>query len=217
MIASNRPTLSDATPADFVFTLKAPRYIVERKPLVTAGNAIERFVTGGLSELKQKLGAILWQLPAQPFDAADVESFLKLLPRELAGQRLRHALEVKGKRYMNEQFLELAQRYGAATVFVDSEQAPRFADTTADFVYARLKQTVSSVVTGYTTEALSEWKDRALLWSHGGDPKDLPRIAEASKAPTTTSRDVFVFFIAGAKERAPAAALQLIQNLRESG
>src|ERR1700722_4674927 len=52
----------DATPADFVFSIKAPRFIVQRRDLASAGTALERFLSSGITELKSKLGPILWQL-----------------------------------------------------------------------------------------------------------------------------------------------------------
>jgi uncharacterized protein YecE (DUF72 family) len=205
----------DDTPDDFVFTLKAPRYIVQRKVLAEAGEAIERFIASGVGELKHKLGPILWQLaPTKRFDAEDLEQFLKHLPREIGHAPARHALEVRHESFMTAQFIDLARRYGVTTVFVDSEEHPRFADLTSNFVYARLRRSAAEVVTGYSTEALATWTQRAQQWSRGESPNDLPRIEQApAKAE---ARDVFLFFISGAKERAPAAAKQVIANLREA-
>src|SRR3954447_6029497 len=45
----------DATPEDFVFTVKAPRYATIRKALAEAGESIERFVASGVGELGAKL------------------------------------------------------------------------------------------------------------------------------------------------------------------
>ena len=46
----------DATPDGFMFSVKAPRFIVQRKELASAGSAIERFLASGITELKSKLG-----------------------------------------------------------------------------------------------------------------------------------------------------------------
>src|ERR1700742_3872685 len=51
----------DETPEDFVFTLKGPRYATNRKVLADAGDSIEKFITGGILELKDKLGPLNWQ------------------------------------------------------------------------------------------------------------------------------------------------------------
>ena len=115
------------------------------------------------------------------------------------------------KAFANRDFIALARRYRAATVFSDTDDYPSFADVTADFVYARLKRTVASVKTGYAKQALEEWARRARTWAQGSDPADLPRIDKMRG--TSRPRDVFVFFIAGAKERAPAAAQALLARL----
>ena len=202
----------DSTPDDFVFSLKAPRYTTQRKVLREAGAGIERFIESGLAELGEKLGPILWSFaPTKRYEPEDFEAFLKLLPGEIRGRRLRHALDVRHESFANRDFIALARRYRAATVFSDTDDYPSFADVTADFVYARLKRTVASVKTGYRKQALDEWARRARTWAQGFDPADLPRIDKMRG--TSRPRDVFVFFIAGAKERAPAAARELLARL----
>jgi uncharacterized protein YecE (DUF72 family) len=202
----------DATPDGFVFTLKAPRYTSQRRVLAEAGEGIQRFVTSGITELGAKLGAILWSFaPTKRFDAQDFEAFLKMLPRETKRGPLRHALDVRHETFMTAEFVDLARAYGAAIVYSDTEGFPSCADITADFVYARLKRCESAVKTGYRKPALEQWAKRVALWAKGGEPEDLPRagIDRAKKA----QRDVFVFFISGAKERAPEAARTLIRLL----
>ena len=74
--------------------MKAPRYATYRPRLAEAGPAIERFFASGVSELGDKLGPVLWQLPPyKRFDEADLAAFLELLPRRLNGRPMRHALE----------------------------------------------------------------------------------------------------------------------------
>ena len=64
---------------------------------------------------------------------------------------------------------------------------------------------------GYAPKALDAWAAAAQTWAQGGEPEDLPRL-EPAKAKGT-ARDVFVFFINGAKEKAPHAAMGLLQRL----
>ncbi len=72
----------EETPADFVFSVKGPRFTTNRRVLAEAGSSIERFFASGVMELKEKLGPINWQfLPTKRFDPADFEAFLKQLPR----------------------------------------------------------------------------------------------------------------------------------------
>ena len=86
----------DETPDDFVFSVKASRYCTNRRVLAEAGPGIERFVAQGLTELGPKLGPINWQFATtKKFDADDFGAFLKLLPREHSGLKLRHAMEVR--------------------------------------------------------------------------------------------------------------------------
>ncbi|MBS0562615.1 MAG: DUF72 domain-containing protein, partial [Proteobacteria bacterium] len=99
----------DETPDDFVFALKAPRYATNRRVLAEAGPAIEKFVNGGLLELKDKLGPINWQfMPTKQFDPEDFAAFLTLLPREAGGRTLRHAVEVRHESFACAEFVALA-------------------------------------------------------------------------------------------------------------
>ncbi len=86
----------EETPEDFVFALKGSRYCTNRKVLAEAGPSVEKFLTSGLTELRHKLGPINWQfMPTKRFEPDDFEAFLKLLPKELDGIALRHAVEVR--------------------------------------------------------------------------------------------------------------------------
>ncbi|WP_370655056.1 DUF72 domain-containing protein [Hydrogenophaga sp.] len=203
----------DDTPEGFVFALKANRFTTNRRVLAEAGDSIARFVGSGLSELGPKLGPLVWQFaPTKLFDPVDFEAFLKLLPREVDGLPLRHALDVRHNSFIDPAYLALARQYGCATVFTDSDDYPSFADLTGDFVYARMMRTESSVKTGYAPKALDRWAEAAKTWAAGGEPDDVPLLDGVGKK--TKARDVFMFFISGAKERAPAAAMGLIERLK---
>ena len=203
----------DETPDDFVFSVKASRFATTRRILAEAGETIERFIGGGLAELGAKLGPIVWQFaPTKRFEAADFEAFLGLLPKQVDGLRLRHVLDVRHPSFMCAEYLGLARLYGAATVFADSDEHPSFANLTGDLVYARLMRSDAAEPLGYTPEALDRWAERAKLWAAGGEPADLPRVAEVT-ATLAAPRDVFVLFISGAKERAPHAAMGLKARL----
>lgn len=203
----------DETPAGFVFSLKAPRFVTHRRELATAQESIQRFTDSGIAELGDKLGPILWQLPpTKTFDAADVEQFLRLLPPDIGTVPLRHAFEVRHESFNSGEFVALARRYNTAIVLADSHKYPAIAALTADFVYARLMNAVATETTGYAKEALSLWADRARVWAAGGMPDDLPAV-EADAAIASNGRDVFMYAINGAKERAPAAAMHLLSCL----
>jgi uncharacterized protein YecE (DUF72 family) len=203
----------DATPDGFMFSVKAPRFIVQRNELASAGSAIERFLASGIAELKSKLGPILWQLAdTKPFDPADIAGFLALLPPTIGKLPLRHALEPRHESFLNKEFLAMALRHGVAVVYEDDTVHPGIANLTASFVYARLRRSAASCATGYTLPALKQWAVRAQAWAQGREPTDLPRV-EPKPGAAGQPRDVFIYFINGAKERAPAAAQKLISLL----
>ena len=164
----------DETPEDFVFAVKGHRAVVNSKKLADAGDAVAWFFNSGISELGDKLGPVLWQLaPFKKFDAGDIGAFLALLPKELGGRALRHAIEVRSKSFLVPEFVELAAKHGVAIVYADSDTHPAIADVTADFVYLRLQRSQADVETGYTEKALDEWAARAKIWASGGVPDDL--------------------------------------------
>lgn len=202
----------DETPDDFVFSLKASRYATNRRVLAEAGDSITRFVESGISELGRKLGPIVWQfMPGKVFEAQDFEAFLALLPTQVDGRALRHVLDVRHESFMDPAYLALARRYRVTTVFTDADKFPSFADLTGDIVYARLMMSDAALATGYAEAALDAWAERARRWAAGETPEDLPAL-EAPPAPVR-SREVFIYFINGAKEKAPAAAMALLARL----
>ena len=202
----------DETPEDFVFSLKAPRFATNRTVLGEAGESIERFCKSGLAELAHKLGPIVWQFaPTKRFEPGDFEAFLKLLPDTIAGLRLRHALDVRHASFKCVEYLNLARRYGMTTVFTDSDDYPSFADLTGGFVYVRMMRTSADLPAGCTPEVFEALAVCARTWRDGHEPTGVPKI-ESAPAPVAP-RDVFMFFIGGAKEKAPAAAMALLRRL----
>ena len=205
----------DETPEGFVFSLKANRFATNRRVLAEAGESIERFIGSGLARLEHKLGPVLWQFaPTKKFDAADFEAFLKLLPADVQGRALRHVLDVRHDSFMVPEFLALARQYRCAVVFTDSPDYPSFANLTTDFVYLRLMNAKSDVPTGYEPAVLASFAACARTWADGGEPSGLPLVQGDAGAPAAASRDVFMFMINGAKERAPAAAMGVLAELR---
>ena len=201
------------TPDGFVFALKGHRFVTNRKVLAEAGEPVANFVGSGIAELGDKLGPINWQLAAtKRFEAADIDAFLSLLPRELAGRPLRHALEARHESFACREFVDIARRHEVAIVVADSDEYPAIADLTADFVYARLQRSRAGEGAGYPDAELDAWAARARTWTRGGVPADIAPIAPVPKAAKgqAPERDVFVFFISGEKVLNPAAAAALI-------
>jgi uncharacterized protein YecE (DUF72 family) len=184
------------TPEGFMFSLKGPRFLTHRGELATAAPFMERFFASGLVDLGDKLGPILWQFaPTKEFDAADFAAFLDLLPREREGRPLRHVIEARHRSFQCPAFIELLRKHGAAVALVDDAHHPGLDELTADFVYLRLRRCVEEEAAGYKPDALDRWAERLRGWSAEG-------------------RDCFLYFINGAKIRAPAAAQALLRRLR---
>ena len=187
----------DDTPDGFVFSLKGPRFVTHRNELAGAGEAFDLFFSRGVLELGDKLGPVLWQFaPFKQFDAEDFAGFLKLLPREAGGRPLRHLVEVRHQSFRTSAFTDLLHEHRVAVAQVDDAKYPAFEEVTADFAYLRLRRCAEEEPTGYPAEALDQWAARA-------------------RALAAEGRDVFLYFINGAKIRAPAAAQALIQRLKK--
>ncbi len=202
----------DETPDGFVFSVKAPKRIMQSRALAKTGPQVEDFV-GGIAELGAKLGPLLWQFDAGlRLQRESFAAFCELLPRKANGRQLRHVLDVRDPAFVDAEFIALARRHGLGTVYTDSADHPSFADVTADFVYARLMRSRSSIARGYRAPELIAWAARARQWAQGADPPDLPTIEPP--AGTAQAREVFVYFISAAKERNPAAAMALLERLQ---
>jgi len=199
-------------PDGFVFSLKGPRYAVNRRVLAEAGDSIARFLDSGVTMLGDKLGPLLWQFaPTKKFDEADFGAFLELLPETHDGVRLRHAIEVRNASFMTPEFLALLRRFKAAAVYAEHATYPAIPDVTGDFIYARLQKGRDDIKTGYPPSALAAWAKRAKAWAAGGVPDDL-ELVDGKHKLAKKPREVFVYFIHEGKVRAPAAAAAFLER-----
>ena len=82
---------------------------------------------------------------------------------------------------------------------------------TADFAYARRQRSAADIPTGYAAPDLDHWAEVMKAWAADGEPDGLPRFDK--KKAAKKKRNVFAFVISGAKERAPAGAMALIERL----
>lgn len=184
-----------ATPEGFRFALKGSRYVVTRPRLADAGEAVARFCGQGIAELGDRLGPVLWQMPAnRAFDADDLAAFLALLPREVGGLPLRHVIEGQHPSYACDAFAVLARKADVAIAVIDDPEVPMINVATTDFAYVRLKNAQPRLKRGYPPAELDAWASRALVWQAEG-------------------RAVWMFCIDGAKVRAPAAAMALARRI----
>ena len=201
------------TPDDFTFTVKASRFCTNRRVLCDGAESIDKFINQGLAELGPKLGPILWQFAAtKQLDPQDFGGFLEMLPSSVAGVPLRHAIEPRHESFRDPALVALARKANVAIVFADADKYPQFADMTADFTYARLQNAREEEPAGYSSQALDTWAATAKAWAAGRAPEGYAYIDPAASSAGHL-RDTFVFMINGAKVRAPAAAMALIERI----
>jgi uncharacterized protein YecE (DUF72 family) len=205
----------DEAPDDFKFSLKAPRFVTNRRVLADAGTAVERFFASGITELKDKLGVINWQfMPTKKFDPEDFAGFLRLLPKRADGLDLRHAVEVRHESFRSPDFVAVVREQGVAIVLAGDSKYPQIADDTAPFVYVRIMGTQETEPLGYSSSALDLWARRAKDLAAGVIPQDIQTLAPHT--PGAAARDVYLYVISGHKERNPAAAGELIRRVGEN-
>jgi uncharacterized protein YecE (DUF72 family) len=180
-------------PDGFQFAVKGSRYCVMKSKLAETREGLAGFFDQGFAALGPKLGPILWQFTHyRKFDRDDIAGFLDLLPTELDGMKLRHALEPRNESFRDDTFFELCRERNVAVVLEDSDDYPTIEADTADFAYARLQRMNEDIPTGYDDASLDRFAQKARGWASAG-------------------REVYVFMINGAKIRAPSAA-QALQN-----
>ena len=202
------------TPDGFVFSVKGPRFAVNRRVLAEAGDSIKRFYDSGVTELGDRLGPALWQFaPTKKFEEADFGKFLELLPREQDGLKLRHVVEVRHESFKAPEFIALARKFSVPVVYAEHHKYPEIADITGDFVYARLQKGQDTEPTAYPKKQMDAWAKRAQVWAEGGAPEDLS-YADPKSPAKKQPRDVFMYFIHEGKVRAPAAAMAMIEKLQ---
>ncbi|QOV95019.1 DUF72 domain-containing protein [Novosphingobium sp. ES2-1] len=184
-----------ATPEGFRFSLKALQYTMRRKVLADSKEIVGKFLDQGFTALGDRLGPILWQFrEGKRFEREDFARFLDLIPDRQDGVALQHVLEVRDVSFCDPAFLDLCRDRNFAVAFSDDAEFPQIDEQTANFSYAQLQQSNEAWETGYEPAAIGKWAKRGRDWAQNG-------------------RDAYILFIAGAKQRNPAAARALIAAL----
>ena len=227
------------TPDDFLFAIKGSRFITHNKKLKDVEQPLANFFASGVLALGDKLGPIVWQLPERArFDAARVERFFSLLPRDTeaaaaiaethdarvegrswtttdANRPLRHALEPRSVEFVNDECIDLLRHHNVALVVADSGRWPLFEEVTADFVYLRLHGSPFTYASQYSDAALDRWADRIRRWRSGSEPRDARRVTDRP-LPSRRARDVYVYFDNDGHAHAPHDARALAARLTET-
>ena len=232
---------SEATPDDFIFAVKGPRFITHMLKLRNAEGALANFCANGMLELGVKLGPVLWQFPPQlRWDRERFESFFRLLPRTqgemaklarkhddrlngrvtlqaqrgLARTRVRHCVEVRHESFACAEFIELLRQHDIGLVVADTVEWPLLLDVSSDVVYVRLHGSEQLYASQYGDEALDTWAERIVAWAEGeAAPEGGGDRARRAHAAHVpeAGRDVFVYFDNDSKVHAPFDARRLQQ------
>ena len=231
----------EATPDDFIFSVKGGRFITHMKKLKDIEVPLANFFASGVLKLNEKLGPILWQFPPGfAFNEQRFGDFFELLPKTTtetatlakkhdarlkgrswtrtdAERPMRYAVEIRHDSFKDPRFIKLLRKHNIGLVLADTAgRWPYMEDVTADFIYARLHGDEELYVSGYTDTALDWWAARLRAWQCGEEPADATRVIDKN-GKACRNRDVFVYFDNDVKVRAPFDAMNLAARLNGTG
>ena len=149
-----------STPPNFVFALKASRYLTHVKRLHDIGLGVERFYAP-IEPLigAAKLGPVLWQLPER--FARDDERLADALRALPAG---RHCFEFRHPSWFADDVYALLREHHAALAIGDHPQRPfQTHELTTSWTYVRM-HCGRHGDGGYSEEELEAWRRRLVQW-----------------------------------------------------
>jgi uncharacterized protein YecE (DUF72 family) len=170
--ASTLESWVKATPAGFVFAVKAHQRITHIQRLKNSEQSTEIFLNA-IDPLRsaRRLGPILFQLPPNlKRDVGLLAAYLALLPRDL-----RYAFEFRHPTWLDEEVYAALRAHNVALCLAESEKLEIPEVLTADFVYYRLRKpeyTAEDVesIRARTKELLAGGRDLYLMFKHEDDP-----------------------------------------------
>lgn len=153
----------DSVPEDFIFAVKANRYITHMKKLKEPEQHFNNFI-GNVEALKEKLGPILFQLPpGWKYNGKRLEEFIAVLPDDY-----RYTFEFRNHTWYNNEVYGLLKKKNIAFCIYELEHHMSPVETTADFVYVRLHGPDGKYSGSYSDETLSDWVKTCQEWSKEG-------------------------------------------------
>lgn len=154
----------ETVPGDFIFSVKASRYITHMKKLNDPEESTDRFLSR-VEELGDKLGPVLFQLPPNwKVNRKRLSEFLSLLP-----EHIRPVIEFREESWFDDEIYEILRDANAAMCVYDLERNKTPNELTADFVYIRLHGPEEEAYRGkYDKQALSGWAGAISTWQGKG-------------------------------------------------
>ena len=142
------------TPARFLFSVKASRFLTHMKKLKDPEEPVARLFSRAV-ELRRKLGPVLYQLPKQmPKNVERLSAFLDVLP-----ERVRHVIEFREPSWYDEQVMRLLRQHNVALCLHDMPGAETPRVLTARFTYVRFHGATGRYNGAYSTDALQRWAE----------------------------------------------------------
>jgi uncharacterized protein YecE (DUF72 family) len=150
-----------STPPNFVFAVKASRFLTHNKKLKDPENALENLLPRA-AHLGPKLGPILFQLPPRwQVNQERLKSLLKILPRSL-----RYAFELRDQSWIKPEIEKVLERYGAAFCIYELAGYHSPLTVTTDFAYVRLHGPgPGKYQNSYEQSRLRRWSDQIHEWA----------------------------------------------------
>ena len=150
----------DTVAADFVFTVKASRFITHMKKLKVPARTVKGFFNR-IEGLGDKLGAVLFQLPPRwHCNLERLKSFLPLLSRDF-----RYAFEFRDRSWLVPEVYDLLAAHGSAFCIYDLGGFCSPDIVTTRLVYIRLHGPGAPYQGCYKTRALAAWARKIKAWS----------------------------------------------------
>ena len=148
------------TPTDFVFAVKASRFLTHQKKLKDPESALENLLPRA-SRLGGKLGPILFQLPPRwQVNTGRLEGLLEAFPRDL-----RCAFEFRDLSWIQSEVEQILKRFRAAFCIYELAGYHSPVTVTADFAYVRLHGPGSEKYQGsYSNRRLRRWSEQIKAW-----------------------------------------------------
>jgi uncharacterized protein YecE (DUF72 family) len=151
----------DSVPENFVYAVKASRFITHNKKLKDPENALDNLLPRA-ENLGKKLGPILFQLPPKwKINSERLENLLAILPREH-----RYAFEFRELTWLTPEINRILESWNAAFCIYELAGYHTPFNITADWAYVRLHGPAAGKYQGsYSDERLSEWARRIEEWA----------------------------------------------------
>jgi uncharacterized protein YecE (DUF72 family) len=155
------------TPKDFIFALKASRFITHVKRLKGVKSSWKKFLKNA-SNLKEKLGPVLFQFPSNfKFNSENVKRLEDII-EYISSPKLSVAFEFRHESWCNDDAYEMLRKYNGAWVISDSSRYPKAEVITAGFVYLRMHGPGSLFSSKYTSKELRILAKKVKGWSRKG-------------------------------------------------